>query len=216
MSQKKTEIENPPVSKSAEKPNCHIHDKVEYWEDRDEIRENVCVNDEELTEHEGKHYCLFHLPTKKKKIAKFGKIFRARLKAVEDKIAEIEKLPEDEREEAKGKVSYDFRYVWYPLKVNFYKHKFVAFANFNSTTFSADADFSSATFSDRAYFDGATFSDYASFYGATLSASATFSSATFSAIADFISATFSVMANFGGATFSASASFCGATFSAIA
>ena len=77
----------------------------------------MCVNDEELTEFEGKHYCLFHLPTKDKDIEKFKEKFNERLKAVENEIAEIEKLPEEEQADAKSEISYNFRYVWFPSEV---------------------------------------------------------------------------------------------------
>ncbi len=112
-----------PRKSATEKPNCHIHDEVSDW-DGDDIRANVCVNDETLTKTlNGKHYCLFHWPTKEKDIAKFEQIFQARLNAVEDKIAEIEKLPEDKQAEAKSELRYDFRYVWFPSTVDFINHK---------------------------------------------------------------------------------------------
>ena len=159
MPRKKTEIKNPPntkgrnprVSKDAKEaapdskieaqPKCHIHDKVEDWE-VDEIRENVCVNDEPLTKHtDGKHYCLFHLPTKDKDIAKFEEIFRARLDAVKKKVAEIEKLPEEKRAKEKRKLKYDFHYVWFPSDVYLINYKFAAVAYFSSATFAAVACF---------------------------------------------------------------------------
>ena len=157
------------ASKEKTKHLCHIHDKVGSWE-VDDIRENVCVNDEKLKEFEGKHYCLFHLPSKDKDIAKFEEKFRARLKAVEDKIAEIEKLPEDEQAEAKSGISYDFRYVWFPSELNFINYKFTADADFSSATFTADAYFSAATFTADAYFSSATFTADAYFRSATFTA----------------------------------------------
>ena len=128
--------------KEKPEPLCHIHDQV-FNLVVDYIREYVCVNDEELTEFEGKHYCLFHLPTKDKDIEKFKEKFNERLKAVEDKIAEIEKLPEEEQEKAKANISYDFRYVWFPSVVILAKKQFKVAANFSYATFTAEAYFSS-------------------------------------------------------------------------
>jgi hypothetical protein len=170
-----------------ENPQCHIHDQVGEWE-VDDIRENVCVkvSDHHFSKHtDGKYYCVFHLPPTEEKDAKtFEKIFRARLNSVEEKLATIEKLPEEERREAREKISYDFRYVRFPA-VYLSGYKFEAWANFRSATFSADA-----------YFSLATFSAYADFSSATFSARASFGSATFSADADFMSATFLADANF--------------------
>ncbi|CAN5777441.1 hypothetical protein BH24ACI1_BH24ACI1_26950 [soil metagenome] len=178
MSRKETEIENLPVSKGAKKPQCHIHDEVKNRQ-VEEIRQNVCVNDLLPTEFEGKHYCVFHLPTKNKDIVKFEQIFRDRLEAVEQEAAENEKLSEDKQAEAKSKLRYDFRYVWFPSTVHFYNYKFVADVYFNLATFSAVANFSKATFSGAAYFSKATFSTYAYFRKASFSAAADFSLANF-------------------------------------
>lgn len=191
-----------PESRITEQPKCHIHDKVGNWEIKD-IHESVCVNDEPFTKFRGKYYCLFHLPTKDKDDEKFKEKFRARLKAVDEKLAEIEELPEDERELSKLKISYDFRYVWFPSIFNLSLYKFSAVADFSSATFSAVAEFISTTFSADAYFIWATFSADAYFSKAIFSAVAYFGSATFSANADFSSVTFSADAYFRSATFSA-------------
>jgi hypothetical protein len=222
MPRKKSENENAPkgrnprVSKGAEKTHCHIRDGASDWGSKNSIRENVCVNDEPLTEFKGKYYCLFHMPTKDKDVEKFEKIFKARLKAVEEKISAIEKEPEEERESAKRKISYDFRYVWFPSFVYLARYKFSADAEFLSATFSAEAFFLSATFSAYTWFDSATFLGNAFFDSAAFSANASFKSATFSAEALFRSATFSAGSSFRSATFSASTSFDSATFSVYA
>ncbi len=196
-------------------PQCRIHDKVEVWE-VDDIRANVCCNDEPPTEHtDGKHYCLFHLPTKEK-AEKFAVKFKERLEKIEKELKRVENLPEEEREAERWKIRYDFRYVWFPSWVSFSRYKFSAVAYFSSATFSADAYFSEATFSAVADFSSATFSAVADFSSATFSAIAYFSSATFSADAYFSSATFSAVAYFSSATFSAVAYFSETTFSAVA
>ena len=205
----------PPAPKEEKKHYAIFTIKSIVW-GVDDIRENVCVNDEDLTEFEGKHYCLFHLPTKDKDIAKFEEKFRERLKVVEDKIAEIEKLPEEEQAKAKSRISYDFRYVWFPSNVNFTKYKFSAAADFSSATFTAAADFNSATFTAAANFSSATFTAAADFSSATFTAAADFSSATFTADANFSSATFKASAYFSLATFTADANFSSATFTAAA
>ena len=221
----------PPVSKGVETLpvgqtshlQCHIHDKVVDFEVND-IRQNVCVTPEVIRHTDDKYYCLFHLPTKEKDIAKFEEVFKERLKAIEEKIAEIEKLPEDEREFARSKVSYDFHFVWFPSKVVFKNYKFSARSNFilatfsastffDSTTFSANTDFSSATFSDEADFSRSTFSAEADFSRSIFSADAGFTAATFSANTNFISAIFSANAYFRSAIFSDEADFKSATFS---
>src|SRR5215203_2312855 len=88
------------AKKTEEPPRCHVHNEVDF-EEVDEIRKKVCVNDEPLGEFEGKYYCLFHLPIKEKNNnGKFEEIFRERLIAIETKIADAEELPEAEREAA--------------------------------------------------------------------------------------------------------------------
>lgn len=211
---------NPRVSKGAEKLQCHIHDKVYESEDED-IRKNVCVNDEPLKKHtDGKHYCLFHLPTKEKNVAKFEEIFKARLDLVSK---EIEELPEKKSEEAKRKISYDFRYVWFPSRVDFHYYNFKVLANFTSATFSDYAYFGSTIFSGHVYFNSATFSSgggfnlavfcsHASFTWVTFSGDVFFKSVKFFNETDFLWTTFSAEANFDSAIFFSHANFTVATF----
>ena len=215
--QKKAAQKNQPSQAGVEEmPQCHIHDEVQVWDNVDEIRANVCCNDEPPTEHtDSKYYCLFHLPAKEK-AEKFEEKFKERLEKIKEKLKRVENLPEEEREAERRKISYDFRYAWFPALVNFSQYKFSADAYFSLATFSADAYFSSATFSAYAYFSSATFSAYAYFSKTTFSAYADFGSAIFSAYAYFSSATFSAYANFSKTTFSANASFSSATFSAYA
>ena len=156
---------------------CHIHNKVRDYE-VDRIRERVCVNDLPLKEFKGKHYCLFHLPTKDKDVQKFEETFKARLKAVEDKIEEIEKLSEGMQIAAKNKLRYDFRYVWFPSLVDLRDYRFRALTSFSSATFSAKVDFYKALFEEKSplffrqtslqeavSFNYANFDGYVSFQG---------------------------------------------------
>jgi hypothetical protein len=161
------------AKKTEETPLCHIHDKVIY-QDIFYIRQDVCFNDEPLTEFEGKYYCLFHLPDKQKDSIKFGEIISERVKSIEAKIIAAEELPEDKRNNELKKISYDFRFVWFPDVMFFNMYHFKVGVFFNSatfsadtyfiyTTFSADADFNSATFLVDAYFNSANFSGLANF-----------------------------------------------------
>jgi hypothetical protein len=219
---KGTKTKNAPAPKIEEPPQCHIHEEV--WDFLVlTIRERVCVNDEPLTEFEGENYCLFHLPTKKKDIAKFKEKFRARIKKVEDEIAAIEELSEEKQIKAKHNIGYEFIYVWFPVEVNFNHYKFDAAINFmwatfsdtasfQSATFSSDASFLSATFSSGAYFNIAKFLSDASFHSAKFSASSSFYSAKFLDVVSFKSATFTKTAEFNSTTFSAEAYFNKAKF----
>ncbi len=182
MSQTETASETAP-SKPAQPP-CHIHDKCDDWE-KNYIRLEVCVNDEDFTEYEGKHYCLFHLPTINKNVELFNDKFRERLGQVEKAFEDNKTLPEKEQAEKNRNLRYDFRYVWFPSEVNLSRHEFIAAAYFSSATFTAAADFSSATFKSAADFSSATFKSAADFSSATFTAAADFSSATFTATADF-------------------------------
>ena len=191
----------PPEPKS-ENPQCHVHDKVGFWE-AENIRQNVCVNDLPLNEHtDGKPYCLFHLPTQDKDIDKFEESFRARLDTVEQKLAAIEELPGEEREESESELSYDFRYVWFPAQVTLVNYKFQVEAKFSSATFSSHADFFSARFSSDTYFSSATFSSSTDFSSATFSSETDFSSVTFASSTNFSRATFSSIAYFYSVKFS--------------
>ena len=82
-------------------PKCHIHSNVPFWEIGD-IHDNVCVNDLELEVFEGKPYCLFHKPTRKKNDEKFMEIFLGRIQTKENLIEQTEK-------EAVSKSIHDFR-----------------------------------------------------------------------------------------------------------
>ncbi len=112
-----------------------------------------------------------------------------------------------------AKADYDFRGVFFPAAVSFYKHEFKGGADFSWATFSGGADFFGATFSESAGFSWATFSGGANFFGATFSERAFFFGATFSVEADFSGARFSGEADFSWARFSGRADFNGATFS---
>ena len=162
--------------------------------------------------HEGKQYCVLHLPSK-------------------DKSADFEKALQKKLNNR----DFDFSGVWFPNEVSFVKFDFRERANFSNATFSADvsfnsakfsakADFSHAKFSAKADFNSAKFGERADFGFAIFSALADFTHATFGAVADFIYAAFNAadftIVNFSapvwfvGVTFGADSSFNNATFSA--
>jgi hypothetical protein len=199
------------VSNPQEILRCHIHNKVESLE-ANVIHEKVCINDEQLIEFEGKHYCLFHLPTKDKNIEKFEQKFRERLVKTEEKVTAIARLPIEEQEDARNELIYDFRYVCFPSKLNLYEYNFAVFANFSEANFLSEANFNHATFSAVADFSKVTFSNDVSFRWTVFSAYADFRLATFSAYSDFKSASFENGVNFISGIFSGDTNFKQVTF----
>lgn len=197
---RKTTADKPKV-----KPVCHIHDKVDDWE-VDDIRANVCVNEEDFTEFEGKHYCLFHLPTKDKDIEKFNEIFEARLDKTERKAAEIEAEFHDDKEKQdevkiEENVVYDFSFVWFPTDVNLSDRKFISYAYFKSATFSSVADFRRTVFTLSVDFDFAKFVSSAVFISATFASTANFRKVTFKSLTNFRAAIFKSFTSFTSAVF---------------
>lgn len=190
--QEKSKGRNSRVNKDAGNLQCHIHDEV-YSHSVNEIHKNVCVkgSDYPLWKHsDGKYYCLFHIPVQKKNTAKFKEIFQSRLDSVKQKAAEIEELSEEGREEAKRELSYDFRYVWFPSRVDLANYKFQAHINFSGATFSGESYFVEATFSTNADFIGTNFLSNSYFSSANFSKNADFSYSTFSGNVEFSSAIF--------------------------
>ena len=193
------ETENPKTRKQRQKttakktvktPLCQIHDKLNYWDD-DDIRANVCYDEEPLTEFNGKYYCLFHLPNKEKNVnGKFDEKFSERLKAIEAEITRAEELPEEKSKQKLREISYDFRFVWFPSDISFKNYHFKVRTDFSSATFSdmvyfglarfiADADFSNTKFhkagniyfnethfAKNVYFDDTEFNDNVIFFSA--------------------------------------------------
>ncbi|HEV7645388.1 MAG TPA: pentapeptide repeat-containing protein [Pyrinomonadaceae bacterium] len=204
------------ISKS-EKPQCHIHDKA-LNRDLDDIHQNVCVSEIEfpLAEYtDGKHYCLFHLPTKDKDPDLFGKTFKKRFHLVEEKIVEVENLSEEKRTDAKNNINYDFRYVWFPSNIELKGYRFGVEADFSSTTFSALALFDSATFIAVANFNSVTFHSPVTFESTNFLGSAYFGSATFFDSAVFAFAKFSAYSTFRNTVFVDQANFLGTTFNSV-
>lgn len=160
--------------------------------------------------HEGKLYCVLHLPQAKK--SAFKNVFEKKL---ENK-------------------DFDFRGVWFPDELSLTKFRFTGPAYFNNAHFNAAVDFSDTNFSEVTHFWGTTFVAGVDFRGARFSEvhfrlakfneTARFSDARFNGDAYFRFASFSKTAdfrfarfknvNFGGAQFYSSVHFTGCEFGA--
>jgi uncharacterized protein YjbI with pentapeptide repeats len=151
-------------------------------------------------EHEGKQYCVLHLPSADKDLAAFDEAIM----------------------EKRQNKDFDFGGVYFPENVSFSGAAFKGGASFSDATFEGLAYFSNATFEGLAYFLSAafeaeaifgetTFKEGASFQGNTFRMEAIFQT-TFEGEANFYGATFEGRAVFFLATFEGSANFSRATF----
>ena len=189
---------------------CHIRDDVNPNE-IDSIRENICSG-LPTTKHEAHRYCVFHLPTRDKS-ADFASAFERKLKSVEAALLEIEAhgLPADETVRAKEKISYDFRYLYFPSVVELGRYVFLAKTYFTRAIFTERVEFVHAKFIEMTKFEEAVFQD-AYFWNATFFQEVTFVGATFNRTINCTQATFMHDAFFGDATFAGLCDFSGATF----
>ncbi len=202
-------IGEPSFRRIEKKPLCHVHDKVEEWE-VSQIRTSVCLNEEPLIEFEGRHYCLFHLPTYYKDFLKFDECLDGRFEEIELKVAEAEKQPNSKK--LKNNLYYDFRYVWFATELDLENHTFLTHVDFSSAKFCGGANFRSVIFSTDAFFSAATFESDVDFSSVSFFGLANFSETTFCADAYFVSSTFSDETDFTEARFLTGAFFPSATF----
>ncbi len=198
----------------AEPQPCHVHDECGDHE-RQGIQESVCRDLITVKHTDGNHYCLLHQPTKEKDADKFQQIIDERFDEIAKGIAKIEaELPEAEQEEAKAKLNYDFRYVWFTTDfsfenkvfsnclVNFISAMFNGSTKFKSAVFNGQVNFMAATFDGHVDFTSTVFKSFAMFRGfspfkpAIFKSSVTFLSTTFDAHADFTEVTFERGASF--------------------
>lgn len=98
------------------------------------LSRTACAKEPFYKEHEGKSYCVLHLP-ETDKCAGFGQALKRKL----------------------DRSDFDFAGVWFPNEVMFRQFEFPANANFSCAKFSAKADFSSAIFNKKANFQAAIF-----------------------------------------------------------
>jgi hypothetical protein len=181
---------------------CHVHDKCDDYA-RQSIRQSVC-RDLETTEHtDGKQYCLLHLPTKDKDIAKFEQIFKERLHEHDESIAIPDNKDAQVIVKREQEIDYDFRYVWFPSDSRFDHHNFKADANFSNAIFNGAASFYSCVFSRNARFTSVFFEAEADFSYVTFNSITEFYLARFKGDTSFSSTKFSknIRTNFGKSTF---------------
>src|SRR5438876_8012402 len=94
--------------------------------DCEEWMRSACAGEPFYKDHEGKRYCVLHLPGKEKS-ADFQKALRRKLDT------------ED----------FDFRGVWFPNELPFSNFAFSEDVDFRGAIFSANANFVAATFSAK-------------------------------------------------------------------
>lgn len=187
------------------KLQCHIHDNAKELK-IDEIGENLCGNLSTYKHIDKNFYCILHFPDKNKDRNEFSSAISSILRSVDNKIIEIEKLPEKKQQVEKDKLRYDFRYVWFPCNFSLRSKKVKVEANFAYATFCEIADFMKTEFLGYANFDSVSFHKIAYFIFAKFSANAYFFSAKFLAESDF-KYTFFSNGKFTNAVFSESADF---------
>jgi len=203
----KHENETVPVGKAKNQHECRIH-KTTIFFNADDIRREVCVSDIPFLKHsDGNYYCLFHLPTTDKDIVKFNEIFQIRLDEVKQRIADIEKLPEHQQEREKSKIFYNFRYVYFPSRVDFQDACFSVAVSFKEATFSGPINFQSAKFLQNAEFRAASFLTENDFSFTSFNGEVDFYKANFRTFANFYKSTFTKKADFTEVLFEEDANF---------
>lgn len=176
---------------------CSIHRKVVKAEIK-EINQKVCVPESEHPwfEIEDRKYCLFHMQDKGEHLEKFNRIVKARFSdAVKDTtktntgVQNGQQRPNNEGSEKKDE--YDFRFVWFPEKLDLVDHQFNSKVDFRSATFAAGADFNRTKFNERVIFARTKFMDKADFFAAKFCKEVYFDSTEFYKGVSFNSAFFS-------------------------
>lgn len=137
-----------------------------------------CVGEPFFREHEGRRYCVFHLPCENKNPA----FYEALQKKIE-------------------KQDFNFKGFWFPADSNFAIFNFRKPVDFSEATFSAEAGFFHTTFKEYVSFEETIFNGGADFRGATFQEDAYFASARFTATVDFRETSFIEWANFRGTVF---------------
>ncbi|HKV34364.1 MAG TPA: pentapeptide repeat-containing protein, partial [Pyrinomonadaceae bacterium] len=137
-----------------------------------------CIGEPFFREHEGRRYCVFHLPCADKNPAFYD--------ALQKKI---------------DKQDFNFKGFWFPADSNFAIFVFRKPVDFNEATFSAAAVFFHATFNKNVSFEETIFNAGADFRGATFLGDAYFGSARFGAKADFSETSFNEWVHFRSAVF---------------
>ncbi len=150
---------------------------------------SACALQPFYKEHEGKRYCVLHLPTNDK-VGAFNEALKAKIDAKD----------------------FDFRGVWFPDDALFREFRFDSSADFSGATFTGSAEFQLAEFDEEATFASAEFRRTALFGGVKFHANANFRHSRFGDGTDFRNITFSADALFTEASFKWKAYYADCTF----
>lgn len=163
--------------------------------------------DEGLFEYDGKHYCVFHLPSESHDKPE-PKEFNSLVFDLIDQAKENHGLCNLSGVHFPGNISFCAYGTDNPLpEISFYKTTFSAEANFKKSAFSEKAEFRKAIFRGKAVFYKAIFGRMAIFQKAVFNGKAIFQEATFYSVTYFHSASFNDMADFRNTQFKSITSF---------
>jgi uncharacterized protein YjbI with pentapeptide repeats len=144
----------------------------------------ACPDEPFFREHEGKRYCVLHLPDADKKEA-FDVAVKRKLDSQD----------------------FNFQKVWFPNESRFVGVQIDKPANFSYAVFNDGASFYNTIFTSEVNFAGAIFNEDARFGGAIFKAKVDFKSVTFRKEADFNRVRFEAYADFWRCTFMGDAEF---------
>lgn len=134
----------------------------------------ACAGEPFFREHEGKRYCVLHLPEADKKEG-FDRAVKKKLESQD----------------------FNYREVWFPNRFSFDRQIPIDKpVDFSYAVFTGGVYFSNTTFSSEVKFEGATFIEDARFGGAKFQAKVDFKSVTFRKEADFSKSEFGAFADF--------------------
>src|SRR5216684_2475986 len=133
----------------------------------------ACAGESFFREHDGKRYCVLHLPDADKKEA-FDVAAKRKLESQD----------------------FNYREVWFPNKPRFGRIQIDKPLDFSYAVLNDGVSFSGTTFRSEVKFEGATFIEDAQFGGAIFAEKVDFKSVTFHKKADFNRAKFEACADF--------------------
>lgn len=157
--------------------------------DCDPEHRSACAGEEFYREHEGKRYCVFHLPDADK-IQDFKNAFEIKFKRGGE---------------------FDFEGFWFPDDIDFTRTNFTC-SDFTGATFNGKATFAHASFAEAGYFSGSTFQGEADFGAARFEKGVNFADSVFRQATDFHFAHFMQEVDFTGARFDGATTFRDAHF----
>jgi len=200
---------------------CHIHDGVHPSEVKF-IHEKVCVNKSDLISHsDDKYYCLFHLPTTKKDVAKFEELFIKRLNTTNSnryhsgqitlRFPHIRK-EQNEKDEDENSIYSNFNYVYFPHRIELDNFQFKFTVDFTFATFSQLIKLQWVAFKEDACFGGVKFLDIVDFENTSFEKEAIFYLSNFDKFVLFRNVLFTNEAYFNDVKFLDSFSFDNAVF----